>query len=329
MNTLNPARLGLGIDAGGSKTRWALARPGGELLAEGEAEGFSALQMGNEDGSAHISAVLDAIAGAVLPVGKPAAAVAGITGLADDSAGELLAAMIAQPLAIGRAAVLLCNDMEIACRDLFAPGAGYLVYAGTGSIGAYIDADGRFHRVGGHGGILDDAGSGFWIALQALRQVWRAEDAVPGSWRQSPLASEVFARIGSSEWSASRRFLYGQRFEDNRGQIGRLALAVAATAETDPAARAILAAAGTELARLAATLLARFGPRPVVLSGRAAALHPLIEQSMRAALPPACHLQRKISEAHHAAARLAATLANDPMSPPSPTAFPTTARPCF
>ncbi|WP_229507827.1 hypothetical protein [Massilia sp. Dwa41.01b] len=90
-----------------------------------------------------------------------------------------------------------------------------------------------------------------------------------------------------------------------RGEIGKLAVVVAASAGQDPVADAILTEAGRELARLAQALIARFGPRPVVLSGRAAELHPIIAASMRASLPAATITQRA-TRAHHAAARLAA-----------------------
>ena len=298
--------LGLGIDAGGTQTRWALALSSGELIADGHVDGFSALQMGTAAGRARIHTALTAIADAVLAIGRPAQVVAGITGFADDTERDGLAALIAAPLGIGSRAIFLGSDMEIAYRDLFAPGGGYLIYAGTGSIGAYIDAAEKFHRVGGHGGILDDAGSGFWIAIEALRHIWRAEDERPSSWRESAMATEIFAHIGGSNWSASREFLYGGGFEGNRGNIGKLALAVAASAAADPVARRILGAAGGELARLAATLVARFGPRPIVLSGRVAALHPLIEQGMRARLPHDIRLEARMSDGHHAAARIAA-----------------------
>jgi N-acetylglucosamine kinase-like BadF-type ATPase len=195
--------------------------------------------------------------------------------------------------------------MDIAYRASFAPGEGYLVYAGTGSIGAYIDADGQFHRAGGRGVVLDDGGGGFWIAREALRRIWRIEDETPGAWQHSALAQAVFEHVGGSDWAYSRQFIYGQE----RGAVGKLALAVAASAERDPAAAAILQAAGEELARLALALLKRFGARPIVVSGRAAALHPLIMDTMRAALPPDTVLTRSAGAAHHAAARMA--LASD------------------
>jgi N-acetylglucosamine kinase-like BadF-type ATPase len=108
--------------------------------------------------------------------------------------------------------------------------------------------------------------------------------------------------VGGSDWSFSRQFIYGQE----RGEVGKLALAVAASADADPAAAAILHHAGLELARLATALTRRFGPRPVVLAGRAAALHPIIACAMRAALPPATPLTQTVGHAHHAAARIAA-----------------------
>jgi glucosamine kinase len=81
---------------------------------------------------------------------------------------------------------------------------------------------------------------------------------------------------------------------------------VAASADTDPAAAAILHSAGHELARLATALTVRFGPRPVVLAGRASGLHPIIASAMRAALPPDTLLTQSVGHAHYAAARIAA-----------------------
>jgi glucosamine kinase len=122
------------------------------------------------------------------------------------------------------------------------------------------------------------------------------------NWRDSLLAQAVFDHVGGSDWSFSRQFIYTRE----RGEIGQLALAVAQCAERDAEARQILTQAGVELARLAQALVHRFGPRPVVLSGRAAALHPLILQSMRATLAPSVALQQKTARPHAAAARLAA-----------------------
>ena len=295
--------LGLGIDAGGTQTRWALARADGSIVADGAVDGLSALQMGSESGRAALHATFAQLSRAVLAVGQPRAVVAGLTGFGGDDV--VLAQTLAALLALDAGEVTICNDIEIAYRDSFAPGQGYLVYAGTGSIAAWIDAHGVFHRAGGRGVLLDDGGGGYWIAREALRQIWRREDEAPGSWQGSPMARAVFDHIGGSDWSLSRAFMYGQ----DRGSIGRLALAVAASAEADPLALDILQRAGQELARLALALTARHGPRPVVLAGRAAQLHPAIAAAMRAALPVSLTMEQKVARPHEAAAKVAARAA--------------------
>lgn len=298
--TTLPARCGLGIDAGGTQTRWALAGAADEIIASGHVGGMTALQMNSAAGYEQLRSTLRSLADAVLAHGAPRQVCAGVTGT-DGNTAEL-AAMMASALGISSQSVTVRSDIEIAYLDLFAPGEGYVVYAGTGSIAAYIDESGELHRAGGRGVMLDDAGGGFWIAREALRHIWRQEDERPGSWRDSPMAVEMFARIGGSDWAHSRQFFYGSE----RGDIGKLALAVALKAEVDPVAHSILGAAGHELARLAHALTNRYGERPIALCGRAAALHPLIEQTMRAALHATAPLQLRVSEPHLAAARIAA-----------------------
>ena len=295
--------LGLGIDAGGTQTRWALAGANGAIVADGAVDGLSALQMSSESGRAALHVTFATLSQAVLAIGQPRAVVAGLTGFGGDDV--MLAQALADLLALDAGDVTICNDIEIAYRDSFAPGQGYLVYAGTGSIAAWIDTDGVFHRAGGRGVLLDDGGGGYWIAREALRQIWRREDEAPGSWQASPMAEAVFAHVGGSDWSLSRTFMYGQ----DRGTIGRLALAVAASADADPLALQILQRAGQELARLALALAARHGPRPVVLAGRAAQLHPAIASAMRAALPASLTMEQKVARPHEAAARQAAKAA--------------------
>lgn len=290
--------LGLGIDAGGTATRWALAGPRQTIVAEGEVAGFSALELQGA-GRERVRSLLDEVGRAVLAVGRPARVHAGLTGLG--TAGDALLQWVAAALGLPAGTVALGSDLETTYLDLFSPGEGYVVYAGTGSVAVFIAADGALHRAGGRGNLLDDGGGGFWIAREALRQVWRTEDERPGSWRGSPLARALFDRVGGSDWACTRQAVYG----GHRGEVGRLALAVAEAADRDPAALAILQAAGEELARLARALIDRYGPRPVALSGRAASLHPAIEATLRAGLPSGTVFSHRPSSGHHAAARLA------------------------
>ncbi|MFA9217542.1 MAG: N-acetylglucosamine kinase [Sphingomonadaceae bacterium] len=299
------AGLALGIDAGGTRTRWALLDASAVLVAEGSVAGLSALQMASEAGRDAVHALFAELCQQVLVAGQPQCVCAGLTGfgVAEGSTEPPLPAVwLGRLLGLAPQAVRLHNDIEIAYLDAFVPGQGYLVYAGTGSIAALIDADGGFHRAGGRGVMLDDGGGGFWIAREAMRLIWRREDEAPGAWQQSALARAVFEHVGGSDWSVSRQFMYTQE----RGAIGRLALAVAAAArQGDAEALAILEQAGRELARIALALVTRYGARPIVLAGRAATLHAAIADAMRAALPASLTLQQKTTEAHLAAARLA------------------------
>jgi N-acetylglucosamine kinase-like BadF-type ATPase len=298
---LNPA-IGLGIDAGGTGTRWALIDADNRLLGEGRVAGMTALQMSSTAGRENFRDALMEISNA-LPTGLRSTRVcAGMTGFSEGGAD--IGAMIAGVFAIDTSAISLKSDIEIACLDLFAPGEGYVVYAGTGSIAAFIDDAGNMHRAGGHGVTLDDAGGGFWIAVEALRHIWRNEDARPGAWRDSPMAVAMFDYLGGNDWATTREFVYHR----GRGDIGKLALVVAATAEKDTVAHGILKRAGSELARLGQAMISRFGERPIALAGRVFQLHPVIEDSVRASLPANSRIEMRRSEAHVAAARIAARM---------------------
>jgi glucosamine kinase len=297
--------LHLGLDAGGTQTRWALADATGALQAEGSAPPITGLMLLDAPGRAALAGAMQALA-AALPAGTVLrSAWAGVTGF--DAA---LAAELAPALGLPPAAVRVCSDIELACRAAFAPGEGLVVYAGTGSIAALLAADGTLHRAGGRGAVIDDAGGGHWIARQALQLVWRAEDAAPGAAAATPLGRALAQAVGGDDWPATRAFVYGA----SRGELGTLALAVAAAADAadaaDPAALALLQQAGRELARLAQALHGRLGAGlPVALAGRVFDLHPAIEAALRQALPGVA-VHRSSEPAERAAARLAAAQEN-------------------
>jgi N-acetylglucosamine kinase-like BadF-type ATPase len=303
--------LGLGLDAGGSQTRWALASAG-KLLAQGHVAGLSGLQLADEAGRAELGHTLAALANALRPYGRISALHAGISGLPDCDLPAIhqMKQLLAQTLAIAPQAMQCRSDIRLAWQAAFSSKAGgYLIYAGTGSMAAFVDSEDRLHRAGGRGLLLGDEGSGGWIAAQALAQVWRMEDAAPGSaMAESAMARALFAAMGSSDWASTRAYVY----KGSRGQLGQLAMAVAASAQEDRRAAALLRRAGQELARLAEAMVQRFGQRPIVLAGRALTLSPLIEHSLRQhlnkALGPAADIQLQQLQPQRQAA-LAAALA--------------------
>lgn len=290
---------GLGIDAGGSATRWALCGADGSVIASGALASVNG-HLFAADSRTRFEAFAEALA-ASLP-GPPGAVVAGITGLAGDAPEAGLAAeILSAALGVSRAAVIVQDDLWIGYHAAFRPGEGIAVYAGTGSVGMHIRADGTIERAGGRGILIDDAGSAFWIGREALNLLFRRVDSgqAPG-----PMGAALFAAMGASDWNSIRAHVYG----GGRTAVAMLALAVAEAAGEDPAAMALMQGAGRELARLATALVGRVGRLPVVVLGRAAGLHPAILEALLAAAP-GLYIRMENADATLAAAGLACRLA--------------------
>lgn len=267
----------LGIDVGGTASRWVVVDASGEM-ARGTAPGATG-HLFTPIERERLRATLKSIAEATRAT-APVAAQLGITGLGE-SVHDDARALVHELLGIAPTRVALSDDMELAFRAVFPPGAGHLVSAGTGSIGLHVTAAGEVIRVGGRGLLIDDAGSGTWIALTALDQVYRRIDETAGPADAAVLASELFAQIGGDQWDQTRSFIYGS----DRGRIGTLAQAVArAAAKGDRVAEDILRRAAAELARLARALAARARALPVAFVGGIISLHPLIQPTLEAEL---------------------------------------------
>ena len=270
----------LGVDMGGSATRWVCCDAEGRIRAEGVTPGATGLVFSDEARRVFLAA-LEPIR-AALP-GPVTRAVLGLTGVGLD-ADPSITALIAQGLGLDAAQVTFCNDMVLAWHAAFSRTPGHLVSAGTGSVGLSVDDAGRVTLVGGRGTLIDDAGSGAWIALRALDAVYRRIDAHGAATGAEVLARHLFAAMGGDDWDTTRRFVYGAE----RGALGLLAAPVAAAAHAgDPVALDLMARAGQELARLARALLARCGPAPVAVVGGVLALHPLVRTTMIAQVPDA------------------------------------------
>jgi glucosamine kinase len=286
--------LGLGLDAGGSATRWALTDTEGRAVAHGTLPPVSG-HLFNEADRRQLQSVAVALRDAI-GAHRPAGIAAGITGL---SAGTPEAAIaieiLSATLGVPPAHVAAGNDMWIAYHAVFAPG----VYAGTGSIAIHLRADGSALMVGGRGMLIDDGGSAFWIGRQALNHVLRRMDDDLNQ-SASALSQAIFAAIGSTHWPDIRGYVYGT---GGRGRVAQLARAVAAADDAD--AHAILTRAGAELARLGRALVTRAGQHPIAVLGRAASLHPAILAGFRAA-EPELDVRLENPDAALAAARLAA-----------------------
>jgi N-acetylglucosamine kinase-like BadF-type ATPase len=270
----------LGIDVGGTASRWVACDDTGGVIARGKANGATG-HLFNAIERDRLQKALSAIAAELSAQGLVAGFVTvGLTayGIA---VFEQMTQLLVDTFGVAASNTIVVDDMTLAYAAIFAPGEGHLVSAGTGSIGLHIGEDGKIVRVGGRGILIDDAGSGSWIALRALDQVYRCLDHTGSFSDVAVLAQQLFAVIGGDDWHGVRQFVYG----GDRGIIGSLAVAVGKAAEQgDKSALAILRDAGSELALMGKALIGRAGKRPVGFIGGVLSVHPVIGEEIQRSL---------------------------------------------
>ncbi|KFC70515.1 BadF/BadG/BcrA/BcrD ATPase family protein [Bosea sp. LC85] len=301
--------LGLGIETGGTASRWCLVSAAGEVMARGDVAPMTGHVFSEADHE-RVRSIFADLAAQLADHGRPSAIVAGVTGIGSASqTTALFTRMLADVFQCVEKSVLVVDDMWLGYRARFAPGEGIVIYAGTGSIGYHLTAGGEIMRAGGYGVLVDDGGAATWIATEALRFVLRREDEVPGSGWSTLIGRALSEAVGGSSWDAARVSIYG----GDRGSLGLLARAVGAADEAgDPEAQRIFARAGQELARLALALRGRVGLKPVALAGRAITLSPAIAESFAAAVAPPVRLADASPDVPAVAARLAVEFAANP-----------------
>ncbi|NBE84840.1 N-acetylglucosamine kinase [Micromonospora rubida] len=261
----------VGLDVGGTSTRAVALTLAGERLGTGRGGGGNPTSHGAERAAGEL---LTALRGALSGV-DPTRVRAGTIGLA--GAGRLLADP-AGKVAFDRAwrdAGLRCpysvhGDALVAYASGTASPDGTVLIAGTGAIAAQI-RDLRLDRVAdGHGWLLGDAGSGFWLGREAVRRLLGALDAgrEPG-----PLGRRVLGELlGGDGVSARSRDTVDTvvQIVTRRPpvELARLApLVVAAALAGDPVATGLLDEAAGQLAASAERIRPPGAVDPVVLGG--------------------------------------------------------------
>jgi N-acetylglucosamine kinase-like BadF-type ATPase len=253
--------LVVGIDAGGTRSRACLAEggPGGRVLGRGSGGPGNALSVGRADLTRHLAAAVgEALAEAASapqwradgggPRGRVGAAFGGFAGAAPgagpERGAELAASCLRDALAahgITGVPVGVGGDTEVALAA--APGApadGLVLIAGTGAVAARL-AGGRSAAVSdGHGWLLGDEGSGFWLGNRAVRAALEALDG-RGPW--TALVPRVVAHFlggpaGAGDTGGREGSAGGGEGSASGGEELRRALAVGPSG--DPVARHLL-----------------------------------------------------------------------------------------
>jgi glucosamine kinase len=253
----------LGIDGGGSHTRAVMADADGRITGSGVGASINPRHHDVPTIRERLRELVRRARGSrVAPVSSAFLSLGGISTRADAEAVEATAAEIDE---LRGAKVKVANDAIAALVGGLAGRPGMVLIAGTGSACYGVSADGRTHWCGGWEHRADDAGSAYWIAIEALRAAVRVED---GRLPPSAVRDLVFNRWPLSEPRALAERL--SRGDLDRASLATLAPEVIALVATDALAELIVDRAAGELAQMVAVTAARLfatDPSELILTG--------------------------------------------------------------
>jgi glucosamine kinase len=260
----------IGLDIGGSKTHGIRAADGATVV-EAVAGSANLAAVGPVEAGRQLDAVLAALGVPDCDVDAVCAGAAGADG------AESVATMVRLLRdRVPGAVVTVVHDARLV---LAAAGldTGVALIAGTGSVAWGARADGATARAGGWGHLLGDEGSGYRVALDAVRHCLDRMDAgLP----VDALGAALLDAIGLAGPHQLIDFVYTR--QDRRYWAEQARVVTALAARGDGAARAILDAAADALAALGTRVLERLDrPGPVVLGGGFAVHEPLLQAAVR------------------------------------------------
>ncbi|HET9342215.1 MAG TPA: BadF/BadG/BcrA/BcrD ATPase family protein [Candidatus Eremiobacteraceae bacterium] len=279
--------IAIGIDAGGTKTLGVLVDAGGRELARARAPGANPWSAGRDAARQAVASVVEPL----LEGSSVRAVCLGSAGIGNPdsraAAEEDLRAML--PAGV---AVAVCIDAVAALGVVADVRPAMVVIAGTGSMVYGERGDGSPVRLGGHGALIGDPGSGTVLGLAALRHTARALD------RDAPrgaLSDAIAVRLGVRRSNEILEKIGWPAFDV--ALVASLAPLLAQAAQLgDEAAGRIIASEAEALAadaRYVATLVRTDAPLVTLLVGSIlGAFSPIrdgVERAVRETGPIALH----------------------------------------
>lgn len=264
----------IGLDIGGSTTR-AVRSEAGVVLAEAAAGSANIASVGVAEAARQIDAAL-----ADVGIQGVAAVCAGAAGADNAESVSIVRELLAERLPDARVRVVHDAQLLLAAAGT---DTGVAVISGTGSSAWGIRADGVDARTGGWGFLLGDEGSGYRIAIDAVRHALHRMD------RGEPpdaLSNAIVAACGLARPQQLIAHVHAARDRSYWAGLARVVPELAA--EGDAAARAVLDTAADALASIATLVLRRLDIEGPVVFGGGFVLHqPLLQQAVRDRLPGA------------------------------------------
>ena len=302
----------LGVDGGGTKTRFALLDSSRKLVGEAQLGTSYFPEVGLDAVRSVLThGVATVLAGAGIDETQIAYAFFGLPCYGEDS--EATPVLQSMPASILRHQRYACdNDMVCGWAGSLGAEDGINIVAGTGSIG-YGQRGSRSARVGGWGEVFSDEGSAYWIATQGLNVYSKMSD---GRVPKGPLHSLINEALNLTHDLDLCAHVYGENAR-SRAELAQFSPLIAkAAALGDEAALDIFRRAGVELAHIADAVRRQLDyptgdSVKLSYSGGAFAAGDLLLKPFQDALNLACAnfvLCRPLHDPHYGAALYAAKL---------------------
>lgn len=166
----------VGVDGGGTRTRVLLTDADGNEVGRGD----GSATLVDRDHPGKTAVLLDTIVRRTIDeadVPRPVTAMwAGLAGAGQERVRSRLQEELAGLSSDLIRTIGIGTDVDAAVQDAFGTAPGIVLIAGTGSVVLVSRPDGTRFTVGGWGARLGDEGSGYALAMSALRAILRAHD---------------------------------------------------------------------------------------------------------------------------------------------------------
>ena len=235
----------IGIDAGGTKTKCAVADLTGIILLTETGKSVNYLIAGADKTSANlfglISQCLKKLNINFSEVKQIVIGIAGAGRLKDAQQLERSLIQYSKSKKVKINSVKVLSDALIALEGAFPGKPGCILIAGTGSILFGKDVKGKIHHVGGFGRLIGDEGSGYSIGRKALQAV---SGELDGRAVKTLMTKKLFDQMNISDSEELITKIYKENFD-----IASIAPLVISSAEkNDKPAQRILNEEADELA---------------------------------------------------------------------------------
>ncbi|MED1202781.1 BadF/BadG/BcrA/BcrD ATPase family protein [Heyndrickxia acidicola] len=195
----------IGIDAGGTKTKAMILKNATDAVFE-TACGYGNPAINYKTALANISFAITSCLESEFG-GECKEIVIGVAGI---EAGENRQKLQQDLKVVTQLSTILVTDAELAYYAYMGDKDGILTIAGTGSI-SYGRNGEQGSYIGGWGHLLGDAGSSYYVAIQACKQMINEEES---NKEYSPLTRAILDRLGMTKVKEIKGFIYQSKKDD-------------------------------------------------------------------------------------------------------------------